>query len=1156
MPKADSPVPSTSPNPDPDPRTRSAGSRVWSAAILGLAAALLGLGLLPERAPSEASAQQQGLQHAYRLVDTWEGSSQQSAAGAVLFPAGLDATESLIWVVDAGNHRIEAFDWDGALHRVFGRLGDGPDQLRDPRDIAVDGSRVYVLDRGNRRVSIFDLEGRPIERWEDLQLDSPWGIAAGGGRVYVSEPERGQVVVARDGQVEARWSVDGQPRGLDLGPDGLLRVTRPALGLVSSYRPDGGLDAEIAQPNQELAPWDVSVDEDGGLYVQSARAILWYPAGEVVSRQAMYRDGLAGLTHWPRKGVVATVVDEQRTWHGLIAFDWKPADGERIWDRPYLGFPQGRFHEPRAVHAGADGQIYVLDAWPRVQAFDTRGQPSLQRVPGLAPTRLFEPVDLTATAAGALYVVEPRHLTQLAPDGAVLASLRLRRGNTEQWGTAIGLHDAGRRVGLLDSAGSQMLDYGITQTLRPIGGFALETPGEGWSLWWDLVALHGPSGERIYAAARGDRRIAVFEDGQAAGGWSVEGIPIRMAAGPEDQLFVLFKGGLVQEYAADGRLLAEWDAASVAAGASEVVDLTVDDAGRVYTVDRAAGNLRIWARDPDAEPEPAPRRGDGCSLRGDKRAAPASLVLGQTVTVTLSLGGDCPSAGSGADIILAVDKSYSMQADGKITDTIAAALSFVDGIDFGQDRLAVVAFDNTASLAQGLTADEAAIRSAITGLVPLGATNIAAAMNLAVDELTGPRGRAEADRVIVLLTDGKDDEPAAVLDAARRAKRSAGARVFTIGFGQVDPMVMVRSASSPEDNYYAPDSSTLDQIYGEIARRLSATVLARRMQIQDEIPANMRYVGPVSGPAPSRAGQILTWDLVDLPFGGIDLSYALEPQQLGRHPTNVEATADFTDGLDETGSLRFPVPEVEVLSLPPTPTLTPTPFPTPTPRPPSTDTPPPPEPIFLPLVLWQRCLDREILADVVLVTDTSGSMALPAAGEEGPTRLEAAVEAAGRFVTGLLEDQDGNRVALVSFDEQSRLVQGLTGDLAAVRQALAGLETFQGTRIDLGIAEALDELTGERSAPDHNRVMVLLTDGRVADESIEAASIDAAARAKDAGILVLAIGLGNEQDVDFELLSAVASRPDLVFQAPTAAELEAIYSQIAYTIECPNLDWP
>ena len=185
--------------------------------------------------------------------------------------------------------------------------------------------------------------------------------------------------------------------------------------------------------------------------------------------------------------------------------------------------------------------------------------------------------------------------------------------------------------------------------------------------------------------------------------------------------------------------------------------------------------------------------------------------------------------------------------------------------------------------------------------------NIAAALETATAELLGPRARVTARPVLILLTDGKDDQPDAVLRMAEVAK-VAGIRLFTIGFGAVDPMVMVRSASSPEDSFYAPDATALGGIYAEIAKRLTATVLARSLSITDELPADMRFVGPSSGPTPRVAGNTLSWTFTDLPFDGMTMAYRVQPQQIGRRPTNVRAWAEFVDGLAQLGDLTFPVP--------------------------------------------------------------------------------------------------------------------------------------------------------------------------------------------------------------------------------------------------------
>ena len=209
------------------------------------------------------------------------------------------------------------------------------------------------------------------------------------------------------------------------------------------------------------------MDDNGDLYVQSAGAILWFKAGADQSQQALFMEGMAGVTHWPRKGVYASIASSARVWHGLIGFGWQPRNGDPIAVWPRLGFPEGRLKAPHAIAAAPDGRIWVLDAWPRVQAFQPDGQLNLHAVPQFTPSRSFQPVDLDISPAGEAMVVEPRWLHRLSTAGQPLQSLRLRSGVDEYWGSAVQMRDQGRRLTVLDSAGPALRHYGITPPSCP-----------------------------------------------------------------------------------------------------------------------------------------------------------------------------------------------------------------------------------------------------------------------------------------------------------------------------------------------------------------------------------------------------------------------------------------------------------------------------------------------------------------------------------------------------------------------------------------------------------------------------------------------------------------------------------------------------------------
>jgi Mg-chelatase subunit ChlD len=199
-----------------------------------------------------------------------------------------------------------------------------------------------------------------------------------------------------------------------------------------------------------------------------------------------------------------------------------------------------------------------------------------------------------------------------------------------------------------------------------------------------------------------------------------------------------------------------------------------------------------------------------------------------------------------------------------------------------------------------------------------------------------------------------------------------------------------------------------------------------------------------------------------------------------------------------------------------------------------------PAPAYIPL-----CVRRHPVAacdlDVALVVDTSESMREITGG--GRTKLDAAQDALGAFVSVLNLPDD--HVAVVTFDDSSELVQGLTGDVGALNAAIRSFDTRVGSRLDMGICEARMELGGLRSRPDAASAIIVLTDGRVQPSS-PAAAIEAAERARQEGIVLFAIGVGDE--VSVHTLQRVASQPDYVHFAPDAEDLVDIYREIAFRL--------
>jgi Ca-activated chloride channel homolog len=187
--------------------------------------------------------------------------------------------------------------------------------------------------------------------------------------------------------------------------------------------------------------------------------------------------------------------------------------------------------------------------------------------------------------------------------------------------------------------------------------------------------------------------------------------------------------------------------------------------------------------------------------------------------------------------------------------------------------------------------------------------------------------------------------------------------------------------------------------------------------------------------------------------------------------------------------------------------------------------------------------------DVVLVIDASTTMRDDRTAA-GRTKLAAAIEAAESFLDALALPHD--QAAVVAFNSDAQVVQPLTGRRPDVEDALARIPGLvrQQTRIDRGIEVAHAELRSARHPPTSEAAMVVLTDGQ-ANPVPASVAVDRAKAAKDDGITIFTIGLGNDDELDVADLAQMASRREYFYRAPDAEDLASIYKAIAVEIPCP-----
>jgi DNA-binding beta-propeller fold protein YncE len=116
--------------------------------------------------------------------------------------------------------RVVKFDGDGHFIREWGSYGTGPGQFDFPSGITVQGNEyVYVVDAGNHRVQKFTTDGDYVLEWptsDDPFTDAPFSIAVDRhGFLFVTQHTGSLRVQKFDGQGElvTRFGPEGLGRG-------------------------------------------------------------------------------------------------------------------------------------------------------------------------------------------------------------------------------------------------------------------------------------------------------------------------------------------------------------------------------------------------------------------------------------------------------------------------------------------------------------------------------------------------------------------------------------------------------------------------------------------------------------------------------------------------------------------------------------------------------------------------------------------------------------------------------------------------------------------------------------------------------------------------------------------------------------------------------
>ncbi len=195
------------------------------------------------------------------------------------------------------------------------------------------------------------------------------------------------------------------------------------------------------------------------------------------------------------------------------------------------------------------------------------------------------------------------------------------------------------------------------------------------------------------------------------------------------------------------------------------------------------------------------------------------------------------------DVALVTDTSLSMADENKLNSAKEAASSFVKLVDFELVQVGLVEYSGCPTISEvlNLTDNLNDLLLEIGSYIPVSMTNTGKGMKLAIDELLSEMAQDNANKVMVLMTDGlpnqyynettgscpigeysvpKSKEYA--IQMAQRAKDN-NIMIYSIGFGSDADTDLLQNIATITGGkyYYAPTGSQLKEIYEAIASQIS-----------------------------------------------------------------------------------------------------------------------------------------------------------------------------------------------------------------------------------------------------------------------------------------------------------------------------------------------
>jgi DNA-binding beta-propeller fold protein YncE len=493
----------------------------------------------------------------------YDAYSGGTANGKFTAPWGVAKdTSGDIYVVDAGNNRVEKFDSTGAYVMQWGSYGNGVGQFNNPRGITtvVLSGTTYVYVSDSNGVEKFQTDGTPV-----LHFGSGGGYGNPGGAFY-------------------------SPQGIAVDSTGKLYVTDSGNQYVQEFDPDGTYNTSISGFS---GPNGIAVDLADNVYVADTNH----------NQVKEFDSGGASVTQWSTVNYPYNIAVDTSSGdvyitsgynNGVERYNSNGTTLLKQWGS--AGSQDGQFSNAQGIVVDSSGNVYVSDADNnRVEKFDNNGN-YLSKLGYFLPAdgAFNTPQGVAADSSGNVYVADTLNdrIQKFDNAGTYLA----------QWGTP------GTNDGAFASPYALAINFSTGNIyVADTGNNRIEEFDSGGTFvrkWGSLGGLNGQfngpkgitvdSSGNVYVADTGNNRIQKFDangifNTQWGGAGSTAGHfsgPIGIVVDSAGNVYVSDAGNnRVQRFDNLGNYISQWG------GFSSITGIGVDPTGNVYVAD--SGNDKI-----------------------------------------------------------------------------------------------------------------------------------------------------------------------------------------------------------------------------------------------------------------------------------------------------------------------------------------------------------------------------------------------------------------------------------------------------------------------------------------------------------------------------------------------------------------------------------